>query len=37
MCDALQVRCVGIGVEDARMPILCGNEHVLVKAAKRGW
>ena len=23
-------------VEDARMPILRGNEHILVKAAKRG-
>ncbi len=24
--DALQVRCAGIGVEDARMPTLCGKE-----------
>ena len=35
--DALQLRCVVIGVEDARMPMLCGNEHVLVEAAKQGW
>lgn len=35
--DALQVRCAGIGVEDVRMLILCGNEHKLVEAAKRGW
>ena len=35
--DALKVRCAGAGVEDARMPILCGNEDMLVEAANQGW
>ena len=35
--DALQLRWAVIGVEDARIPTACGNEHVLVEAAKQGW
>ena len=35
--DALQLRWAVIGVEDARIPTACGNEHVLVDAAKQGW
>ena len=35
--DALQLRCVGVGVKDVRIPMLCGNENMLVEAAKRGW
>ena len=35
--DALQGRCSGIGVQDARIPRICGDEHMLVEAAKRRW
>ena len=35
--DALQLRWAVIGLEDARIPTPCGNEHVLVEAAKQGW
>ena len=34
--DALQPRKAVIGVEDARMPMLCGNKYVLVEDGKRG-
>ena len=34
--DALQLRWAVIEVEDARRPMLCGNEIMLVGAAKRG-
>ena len=34
--DALQLRWAVTGEEDPRMPIVGGNEHVLVEAAKRG-
>ena len=32
--DVLQGRCAGIGVEDARIPGVCGNENTLVEAVK---
>ena len=34
--DALQLRWAVIEVEDARIPMLCGNDIMLVKVAKRG-
>ena len=39
--DAKQLRWAVMGVEDARIPRLCGNEHASIEAAKRdpkrGW
>ena len=35
--DALQLRWAVRGEEDPGMPLLGGNEHVLVDAAKRGF
>ena len=35
--DSLQGTCGGIGVEDARIARKCGDEIVLVEAAKQGW
>ena len=35
--DALQLRWAVTGVEDARIPRICGNGHASMEAAKRGW
>ena len=39
--DALQLRWAILGVEDARIARICGNEHASMEAAKRdpeqGW
>ena len=35
--DALQPRKAVIGVEDARIAMLCGNKHLLVEDGKRRW
>ena len=35
--DAMRGRCGGIGVEDARIARKCGDEIVLVEAAKHSY
>ena len=34
--DALQLRWAIIGVEDARIARICGNEYASIEAAKQG-